>query len=450
MITVSHRQADAEVREAVHRLRSIDPADEDYSDLAPIGKAIGDADVVFLGEQGHRDGASITAKVRLVKYLHQELGFSTLAFEAGLYSCYKADLDLQAGVVEPMEALGRGLHSVWLTEELVPLAEYLAASYRSSDPLRLAGFDCQFSSLVSLPEIGADLRSWFNAVLPCTVSESDRKDVEALAWMAYPFAPQLSPARRSKIRGLLHRLGEVLRGNRAAFTAVHGAPLISLVERLLPVFLENDELYYHMTRYLTRQLQRDPEMGAKLGMGGFDDTAANFMFNTRDRLMADNLAWIQRSWRPGTKVIGWLANGHAMRSAWSPRTTLGHADGLTLMGEIVHQRLGARLYTIAPTAHHGVGTTPSGMAPIPPSPPGSLEDLLHATGVEYGFVDLRGLPSEHGLRADLEGFPWMAGPDISADWSGLTDGLLYLDTMSPSHPTAQPEAVVPEPEGRDA
>src|SRR5580765_7760964 len=55
-------------------LRSIDPNDDDFSDLTPVGKAIGDARLVWLGEQTHGDGATIHAKIRLIKYLHQKLG----------------------------------------------------------------------------------------------------------------------------------------------------------------------------------------------------------------------------------------------------------------------------------------------------------------------------------------------------------------------------------------
>ncbi len=40
------------------RIRSIDPGDDDFSDLMPLKKIIGNARVVQLGEQSHGDGAT--------------------------------------------------------------------------------------------------------------------------------------------------------------------------------------------------------------------------------------------------------------------------------------------------------------------------------------------------------------------------------------------------------
>jgi erythromycin esterase-like protein len=63
-------------------LRSIDPADEDFSDLDSFRKAVGDARIVFLSEPSHGDGTSFLARTRLIKFLHQQCGFDVLAFES--------------------------------------------------------------------------------------------------------------------------------------------------------------------------------------------------------------------------------------------------------------------------------------------------------------------------------------------------------------------------------
>src|SRR4051794_33215908 len=64
---------------------SIDEAD--FRDLSPLARAIGDARVVMLGEAGHGDGATFRAKARLVRFLHEQLGFDVLAWESGTWQC---------------------------------------------------------------------------------------------------------------------------------------------------------------------------------------------------------------------------------------------------------------------------------------------------------------------------------------------------------------------------
>jgi len=52
------------LKEHAIALRSINPIDEDFSDLEPLRKTIGDVRIVQLGEQSHGDGATFHAKGR--------------------------------------------------------------------------------------------------------------------------------------------------------------------------------------------------------------------------------------------------------------------------------------------------------------------------------------------------------------------------------------------------
>jgi erythromycin esterase-like protein len=66
-------------------LRSIDFADADFSDLEPLRRAVGSARIVLLGEETHGDGTAFVAKSRVVRFLHEQMGFDVLAFESGFY-----------------------------------------------------------------------------------------------------------------------------------------------------------------------------------------------------------------------------------------------------------------------------------------------------------------------------------------------------------------------------
>src|SRR5262249_46460001 len=139
-------------------MRTLDAADTDFSDLAPLAAIIGDARIVLLGEPSHGDGTAFLAKTRLIAFLHQRMGFDVLCFESGLYDCRKAWGSLCAGD-DPEIAMRRGIFPIWMnSRQLEPLTEYLARAVRSSKPLELCGYDCQLTGTASADTLISDFR----------------------------------------------------------------------------------------------------------------------------------------------------------------------------------------------------------------------------------------------------------------------------------------------------
>src|SRR5689334_8531493 len=140
-------------------VRTIDAADEDFSDLQPLGDAIGQARVVQLGEPSHGAGSCFAAKSRIVKFLHQRHGFDVLIWESGLYDVALAQAGMRSGE-DAMTAARRGVFTLWsMSAEVKPLFEYVKASQATMRPLEMAGFDLQVTADGSTARFAEDLRA---------------------------------------------------------------------------------------------------------------------------------------------------------------------------------------------------------------------------------------------------------------------------------------------------
>ena len=154
-ILVSCGQSDESdwLKSNASEIRSINPTDADYSDLEPLKKAIGNSRVVLLGEQEHGDGSTYLAKSRMVKFLHEEMGFNILAFEADFFGVNKAWSDYVNGNKEYQNVLNQ-MYVFWSQSQMCEnLFQTIEESQDTSNPIILAGFDNQQLTRVSKEEL---------------------------------------------------------------------------------------------------------------------------------------------------------------------------------------------------------------------------------------------------------------------------------------------------------
>lgn len=111
------------------------------AELEPLARAIGDRRIVLLGENGHGVGELTTAKVRLVEWLHRELGFEVVVFESGFFECARAWAE--AAGSSPRRLLYDCLRYPFQHAEVLPLFELIHARADTDRPLELAGMDPQ-------------------------------------------------------------------------------------------------------------------------------------------------------------------------------------------------------------------------------------------------------------------------------------------------------------------
>ena len=115
-----------------------------YSFLA---HAVREASIVQLGESIHVTTEFPRARLQLIRYLHEQMGFDVLALEGSLTQAWLAQEHLYpiSGPVDGRieEAQRFGWFKLWNTLEMRELMAYVELSQRTPRPLYLTSFDVQ-------------------------------------------------------------------------------------------------------------------------------------------------------------------------------------------------------------------------------------------------------------------------------------------------------------------
>ena len=403
------------LRENALPIRSIEPADEDFSDLIPLIRIIGNARVVQLGEASHGDGATFLAKARLIRFLHQKMGFDVLAWEVGIADAPFLDAALRSDMPLP-EAGGQALYAIWReAREVMPTLDYVRSTWRTTRPILTVGFD----SRISVPRNRSErwpaaVFGFFDRLDPKLISVQERADLTAMAVGLVPAEYYEKPGERTYNRELPKRLVATIDAQRADLLTHWPAREIDYIRQTLASLMAMD-------RALPGSLTQP-------GPDGY----------TRDTAMAENLLWWLNGPLRDRKVIVWAHNYHVMEdffSAASEELMLrSRGPWAGPMGRFLHEALGEEVYTIAALSHHGRTGYAGGEAQdLPEAPAGSLQALLHGTGRPYLFVPLRGVPEDHWLRRERVA-TFNEYEPIALDWSRMYDGVLFIDEQRPPSP----------------
>lgn len=382
-----------------HSIRSIDPADEDFRDLKPLRASLKGVRLVLLGEADHRSGSDFLAKSRLVKFLHRELGFDVLAFEAPMFDMAVAWDRLRSGTPSA-EAFLLGASTWALAEQMQPLVEYLGDEARGRRPLEIAGFDHQHQ-MASGFYFADDLRTFL-------------KERSLGGPLVDPESPE-----SAVLRGLsevLYQYGTTPRPD----SPTRQAFLAAVETSLMAVSAMRDERARQWA-----QLLRSLSCQTRFVLGNSDIGTCN-----RDEQMAENLLWLANERYPDRKIIVWSHTGHAERLAKMPPE---YGGGPT-MGYRIWQSLGPKSYAIGMTSYSGDGIV-ADQNPLP-----EFEELMSAARFQYGFLDLR----RAATGRNWAGGEFLARPiehtTSSEVWSDKLDALVFVRERIASRDTPPPAA----------
>ena len=383
------------------------------TDLARIGRALQGVDVVFLGESSHGDGGAHLARVRLVRYLHERLGFEVIAWEAGTRESVAFDSLL--GTSAPLGSItATALYPWWAASaELRPMLEYIRSTHRSPRPLTFAGFDVQRSGPIEA--LVTDLRRAFakagnTELFPKALDDSLSFHLERLGRSTGASRDSVENTIERMIHAATPELRRRFDSARDAFQQRIGARETSLLSRTL------------------FNLSANAEQLAASGVASY---------NVREQRNAENVLWLMRERYPGRKLIVWSHNVHAVNARFTQRfdgvAAAAGENTRDATARIVHDSLGARAYSVIVASFDGAWAFPNGQrTELPAAPPGSFVNLMHGTDLPRAFLDLRGAHP-----------PWLDEPLIGTlntqsparypiVWPRATDGILYVDRMTPS------------------
>jgi erythromycin esterase len=379
---------------------------DSFSDLQFLKTTIKDRRIVQLGESGHGVAEFNSAKVRLIKFLHQQMGFDVIAFESGMYECYQANNPSFTAFA----TMRNCIFSVWHTEEVRALFEYIRETQTSSRPLILAGFDTQLSSSVGAMTRPAFFARVMRAIDPQRASTVETNDTEFLQGL-YGSGNQAGYVRlhRARLTEFYGGLELFFRENRARLNEAVGAPLPMMAERAAWSMLRYME---QLIAFLERPNDVSDEGGSTI----------------RDFGMANNFTFLANDLYPGRKIMAWAHNYHIRHDNQAAQGTP------PTMGYWLRERFRNEMYTIGLYMDAGSAANNNRtIYSITRSPANYMEWIMTSAGPPALFIDFL-----HQSRVD--GNSWMFEPTRQRDWGrggffmiprDQYDGVLFIDTVSP-------------------
>jgi erythromycin esterase-like protein len=357
------------------------PINDDFSFLA---HELQNKRIVVLGEQSHWDGTTFVMKEKIISYLHENLDFDVVLYEAGLYDMWQ--MATQKDSLNPQT----GLYPFWWNnEETKSLWKYY-----EKEKISLGGFDIQLTGDIS---DSVRIKNLTNYLIVNDLNLNNyphflhfSKDIRRYMTWWDVFSKQFTNRQKDSI---LIEMKE-----------------IALKIKQISNPTVEDKIYY---RYLSGLAQRFESISVYPKIG------APTRMQVRDSLMADNLIWLADSIFPNKKIIVWMANIHAIHpgnNRYFPWKTTG---------QYLKAHYKQAMYTVVFSSYRRLneyGCLSNTMGNK------SLEYLLHNMYIPYAYIPTNVIPENSFFKQEfVSGIN--QGMNQKSDWYSMLDLYIFIDTM---------------------
>lgn len=375
-----------------------------YSDLQFLKPLLEGRQIVQLGESGHGVKEFNQAKVRLIRFLHQEMGFDVIAFESSIFDCFITNENSRGMTAASM--MNGSIYGVWSTYEVVKLFEYIKETQESERPLILAGFDMKsfWRTHNYRPNFFRDVIAVVDENYAQIVYDFDCELINDSWGYSTSRLRRYITSRKGELMDFYQGLVEFFDLNMETLqNAYSKGPQFPLIAR---------QEAWSIIQYI------------KYFEEGLDYTTMGYI---RDGAMAENLSFLANTLYPGKKIIVWAHNFHLRHNV------KGELPGYH-MGAWVVKEFRPVLYTLGLYMYQGkAAMNDRSIYTISPPNQDSLEAICYRARCKYLFVDML-------FQEECEGNSWMFTSIEAKSWGKYPhvmvlrdqyDGILFIHTVNP-------------------
>lgn len=374
----------------------------DYN-LNFLKEKLKDSEIIILGESGHGDGSAFTAKTKMIKFLVNEMGFNTLAFEgANMLEMHQAQIKInENGNV--YKEITNSWASIWSqSEQTQELIQFIG---ENRNKLNLYGIDSQFSGTNYSVQSAKILKDLSSDALKKIDLQSFQTNLFSLYMIFIGDTSYVRSLNKELFKDQLKEIRANLEKSKI------------MTDKLIVQWSYNIEDFME-SLFLFNGKREDEDISIQI----------------RDNRMADNIIWYKKE-NPKSKIIIWTANFHGCLDLELAQYKINDDwyQQHIPMGEILKKHFGKNLYSLAITSYEGESQKlHSPEIEKFQCPENTFEADLSKNENELIYIDFRRI-AEDKYCSDLEFISNIMGLK-PGKWFKMYDGVFYIKTMHKAKP----------------